>query len=73
MKNEKSTKKKITEFEREYGLLPSGYSRKLFAILERLTPEGRNNGLDVLALRAFANSPLQKLIQSLRIEKEKTA
>lgn len=58
--------KKIETYELEYGKLTPACRRKLVEILERDTPEQRNSGLTVLALKAFPSSPKQKFIQSLR-------
>lgn len=58
--------KKIKIFEDNYGKLTPAYRKKLIAVLDRDTMESRNGGLTLLALKAVADSPRQKLIQSLR-------
>lgn len=56
----------INEFEAEYKKLTPAYRKKLLDILARPEPERRKSGLDLLALKAMASSPAQKLIQALK-------
>ena len=55
----------LAEYEARYEQLTPAYRKKLIAILERDSDQSKLSGLQLLALKAFAGSPKQKMLSTL--------
>jgi hypothetical protein len=56
----------LAPFEQEYGRIHGKLRKKLLAIQARETAKERASGFELLALKAFASSPIQRLFIQLR-------